>query len=52
MMGDQGAMPSAGMTGGRSAIWWGPVLLNGAMGTLLAALSRRIGSLLASGLDV
>ena len=33
------------------AMWWGPMLFNLVMGSLLFALSRPIGSVLASGLD-
>jgi hypothetical protein len=52
MMGNgvQAGGPGA-MMGTDSAMWWGPVLLNVAMGAFLFALSKPIGSALATGLD-
>ena len=40
-----------GMTMGTGAMWWGPMLLNVLMGSLLFALSKPIGVMMAAGLD-
>jgi len=45
----QGSGGGMGFTMG--AMWWGPMVLNVVMGLLLFALSRPIGSAMASGLD-
>lgn len=51
MNGVQRAGTTTTMMGSSSAVWWGPLLLNVAMGSLLFALSKPIGSLIGAGLD-
>jgi hypothetical protein len=51
MMEGQASIGPARVMQQSSAMWWGPFLLNAAMGAVLFALSKPLGSLIATGLD-